>query len=288
MTTKISDLVVPEIMAEAVQATFAAGATALWGTGAIIMNNSFPGGADKVGTEIQVPYFGSIGKWETITDGSAFTIQKITQTSETATVVKFGKAFAITDWARFAAAGDPYEEAAKQLLLGFNEAVDGLARTAAVATLASMTKDVYNAGVPRTLDYDAVVDGLAKWGDEADNVALMISHSKVRSDVLKQKDSTGKAMFTDSTNGGMARILGMPLGMSDNITATSESPPKYTTVLAKPGALVCWYNGTPLVETGRDIMSGADIVVVSTFGVVHRYSRLASKTKPGIVLIKHN
>jgi hypothetical protein len=51
---------------------------------------------------------------------------------------------------------------------------------------------------------------------------------------------------------------------------------------------VCWYNGAPEVETGRDILAGADVVVVSTYAVVHRYNRMQGQTKPGIALLQHN
>ncbi len=289
MTTRISDLVVPELMVEAVQATFAAGVNALWGTGAIVVNPSFPGGIDTVGTEVTVPYFGSIGKWEAIKDGSAFTPQKITMDDEKATVIKIGKSFSTTDWARFASSGnDPYVEASRQLMAGFIGAVDELAVAAAVAAIASMTSDVYSATVPRALDYDLVVDGRSKFGDESDNFALMISHSKVEGDVLKLKDSVGRPLVTDATNGSLTKFCGIPWGKSDRVTGDSSSPVKYTTVLAKKNALVCWYNGTPVVETGRDILGTTDVVVVSTYAVIHRYKRMAGLTKAGVALLKHN
>lgn len=288
MTTTLSDIIVPEIMVEAVQAAFASGVNALWGTGAMVVNGSFPGGIDAVGTEVTVPYFGSIGEWEAISDGSAFTPTKVTQSEEKSTVVKIGKAFSSTEWSKFASAGDPYVEAARQLMDGFVGKVDKLAIEAAVATLASMTVDAYSSTTPRTLDYDLVVDARSKFGDEADNFALMVSHSKVEADVLKLKDSTGRPLVTDASNGGLSKFAGIPWGKSDRVTATSDSPAKYTSIVAKKNSLCLWYNGTPKVESGRDILGTADIVVVSTYAVVHRYKRMASMTKPGIALIKHN
>ena len=286
--TKLIDLVVPEVLVEAVEATFAGGLNALWGTGAVAVNNTFPGGINEVGTEVTVPYFGSIGEWETISDGAAFTPQKITQEDEKGPVVKIGKAFSSTDWARFAGAGDPYVEAAKQLLGGFGAAVDRLAITGGVASLPAMLTDIYSATTPRTLDYDAVVDARAKWGDESDDIALMVSHSKVESDVLKLKDATGRPLVTDAANGGLSKFAGIPWGKSDRVSASSATPPKYTTIIAKKNAIALWYNGKPVVEVGRDILGTSDIVVVSTYAVVHRYKRMPGKTKPGIALLTHN
>lgn len=290
MATKLTDIVVAEILEDAVRAKFAAGVNALWGTGAAVLNSSFPGGKDAVGTKVKVPYFGSVGEWEAISDGSAFTPSKITMTEEEGTVYKIGKAFSITDWTRMAAGGgDPYEEAARQCVDGFQGKVDKMLIDAARTTLAAMTKDVYNATTPRTIDSDLVIDGRAKWGDEAGDRALLLCHSKVENDMWKLKDATGRNLLVSPTDGGLNKFVGYPVGMSDRLTAASGvSPAKYTSVLASPGALVCWYNGAPEVETGRDILAGADVIVVSTYAVVHRYSRLQGMTKPGIALLVHN
>jgi len=290
MTTKTTDVIVAEVLEDAVKATFAGGAKALWGTNAAIINSSFPGGEDAVGTKIKVPYFGSVGEWEALADGSAFTPTKITMSEEEATVYRIGKAFSITDWARMAAGGgDPYEEAARQCVEGFWGKVDTMLIDAARATLASMTVDVYNATTPRTIDSDLVIDGRAKWGDEAAARALLLAHSKVENDMWKLKDATGRNLLVSPVEGGLSSFVGYPVGMSDRLSATAgSSPAKYTTILANPGALVCWYNGSPQVEVGRDILGTATVVVVHTYGVVHRYTRMASKTKPGIALLVHN
>jgi hypothetical protein len=150
-----------------------------------------------------------------------------------------------------------------------------------------MTVDVYSATTPRTIDSDLVIDGRAKWGDEAGARALLLVHSKVENDMWKLKDSTGRNLLVSPTEGGLSKFVGYPVGMSDRLAAAG-TPAKYTSVLAAPGALVCWYNGAPEVETGRDILAGAEVVVVSTYAVVHRYSRLQGMTKPGIALLAHN
>jgi hypothetical protein len=294
MTTKITDLVDVEELTEAVSARFAAGVNALWGTGAAVANDSFPGGPDAVGTKVKVPYFGSVGEWESLSDGSAFTPTKITQTEEEATVHRIGKAFSITDWARMAGAKgegnkDPYDEAADQCMAGFEGAVDRMLILACVASLPAMTVDVYSATTPRTIDSDLIIDGRAKWGDEAGARALLMAHSKVENDMWKLKDATGRNLLVSPQTGGLSTFVGYPVGMSDRLAAAAGiTPAKYTTVLANPGAVVCWYNGKPMVETGRDILAGADVVVVSTYAVVHRYKRLPGKTKPGVALLVHN
>jgi len=294
MPTKITDLVEVETLTEAVTARFAAGIDALWGTTGVIANDTFPGGPDSVGTKVKVPYFGSIGQWESIDDTHAFTPRNITQTDEEAIVYKIGIAFSITDWANMAGAKgpggrDPYEEAANQCLAGFAGKIDNMLIEAASAPIAGMSVDVYNATTPRTIDGDLVIDGRARWGDEADERALLVTHSKVENDMWKLKDTTGRNLLVSPTDGNLARFMGYPVGMSDRLApASGVTPPKYTTLLVKPKALVCWYNGTPLVETDRDVLAGANVIVVSTYAVVHRYLRMPGQTRAGVVTLIHN
>ena len=160
------DMVVREVLADAVQAAFGKTVDALWGSGAAVMNSTFPGGADSVGTTVKVPYFESIGEWEEVEDETAFTPVKLTMSDETAVVRRIGKAFKITDWEKWAAAGDPYEEASKQSLAGFVGKVDRMLIEAARAPLPSMTLDVYNAATPKTLNGDIVIDARALFADQ--------------------------------------------------------------------------------------------------------------------------
>ena len=292
MPTLKKDLIDPEILTEALSATMAGGLQVLWGTDAVVTNASFTD--NKVGSKVKIPYYGSIGEWEEVDDGVAFSPRKIDQTDEEAKVRKIGIEFVITDWARRGSAKgingkDAYQEAAEQIKEGFVQKMSSMLVEAATQPLPDMTVNVYHPTTLRTIDSDLVIDGRAKWGDEGADRSLLLCHSKVENDIWKIKDTNGRPMVVDATTGWLSRFMGYPVGVSDLLKpADNTNPKKYTSILIAPRALVCWYNGEPLVETDRDISSGADKIVASTFAVVHRYKRLPGKKKPGVVLLVHN
>lgn len=289
-TTAKSNVIIPEILVEAVKGQFA-GMQCLFGSPAAAVKTGLPGDK-RGGDKVKVPYFGTIGEFEDVAEGAALTPVNLTQSSEEATVERSGKAFEAGHWARLAAAEDPYTEAARQLVVAMRRKADSKLIAAAVAAglPADHIKDVWNATTPRKIDYDLVIDGRMAFADEQDGISMVAIHSKVFGDLLKLKDGEGRPLATDVNGAGLGRFAGVPLLVSDRcpVDSTDPSNPKYTSILFKANALAFWFNETPRIETDRDIYTDKDMVAVHMYYAVHRYSRLEGTTKPGIVLLKHN
>lgn len=285
--TKRTDLIVPEVLAEAIKGAFA-GMRLLYGSPVAILNTSMPDA--RGGDKVKVPYFGTLGEVEDVTEGNALTPQKLTMTSEEAVVQHSGIAFEMTKWAEIAANfADPYAEAARQAVESVMRRADKALIDAAIASLPSaMVKDVYSATVPKTLDYDTAVQAKMLWGDEQDNIEMLAVHSKTLGDLYTLKDNSGRPLLTDPNNGGLQRLVNMPVGCSDRLAPSSDSPAKYTSLAMKRGALVFWMNGQPVVETDKDILAHSTIAAVHFYWVAHRYVRLPGKSKGGVVAITHN
>jgi len=111
-----SDLVIPEILADAIRTGFT-GMAVMAGSPCAIMNGTLPNSV-KGGDTVKVPYFGNLGEMDDLAnEGDALTPVKLTMSSELAPVLHSGKAFEISDWALMAASyADPYGEAAKQIV----------------------------------------------------------------------------------------------------------------------------------------------------------------------------
>jgi HK97 family phage major capsid protein len=288
-TTLRSNLViVSEILQAAVKGAFA-GMRVLAGSPAVVMNGTMPG--NQGGDTIKVPYFGTLGELDDIaTEGDALTPVSLSQTSESASVQHSGKAFQASVWAMLAAdpASDPYMEAARQIKEAVQRRVDKALIDVAVAADAPMTTDVYSATVPRTLDYDQMVTGRLLWGDEQDDVAMLVVHSKTLGDLFRIKDASGRPLLTDPVDGQLQRFCGIPIFVTDRLAATSDSPAKYTSLLLKKRALAFWYNGNPSVDEDKDILADTRVTATHVYFVAHRYSRLPGGTKSGVVILKHN
>jgi len=276
ITTR-SNLVIPEILADAVAGGWP-NRIALFGTGAAVESSTLPE-ASRGGDVVKVPYFGSIGEFDDVAEGVALVPATLTMTSETANVQRAGKAVEITTWAQMAAMyADPYAEVSRQIIEGARRKFDSALLTAAGAA-SQIVVDRSTA----TISYDAIVDALQGWGDQSQDVAAVVVHSKVLGDLRKIRDANGLPLFTDAQQGGLPSILGLPLIVSDRAPTIAGTPTKYTTLLIKRGALALWYNRVPTIETDRDILVDADILSCNIYYVAHCYSRLPGINKPGIV-----
>jgi len=282
---KKSDLVIPEILLEAIQGEFV-GRRALFGSRAVVMNDTLPGTV-RGGDTVKVPYFGTLGEAQFVEEGVALSVDKIVMTHEESSVIRAGKAFEVTDWARMAGSSDAYQEASRQIMDVVERAWDFKLIEKAKAT--TLVRDIYNAGSARKLSLDEMIKGKLLWGDEQQQIALAIIHSTTDADIRLQKDSTGKHLYTDPVNDGqLARFAGIPLTLSDRLTPTTDAPPKYTSLICKEGALALWHNMVPRIETGRDILTGSEVVAVNFYFVAHLYSRKPGTTRSGAVKLIHN
>jgi len=290
--TVSSDLIIPELLAEAIQAEFE-GMTLLADSGVAVMNNTLPEGY-KGGETVTVPYFDALGEMEDITtEGDALTPEALTMSEETATVMHSGKAVELSYWAQLKAAyADPYAEVARQFGELTKRRVDKALLDAAMASLPSeYILDVYNSGSPVKLSYAQIVAARLKWGDEQSNIALLGVHSKVYGDLLVEPIGTSynQPLMTMPQDGSVPRAAGIPVIVSDKNAKSADTPPKYTSIIAKRAALAFWYQGQPRVRVGFDPLADTDVIAIHMYFAAHRYKRVrGSGTKPGVVKIITN
>jgi hypothetical protein len=254
--TKATDLFNPEILTEAVKGTFAQ-KNAFFGSslarlGIVAVSGSMPkGGPGAIGQTVTVPYFGSLGKFIGAAEGTPSVPSKLAQTSEEATVTRSHLSFEISTWAQGnamvdMAVGDPYDEAARQVLEAATRRMDELVMGEAVSA-GIYVKDVHSASVPRTLDYDLVVDAKTDgWGDELEDIMAIAVHSRTHADLLKLKDSTGRPLLNESQVDGrmVTRMAGLEVVVSDRLPLTSSVMGTVTSSGTSPP--VATLAGTPL------------------------------------------
>lgn len=304
-TTIRSDLVVPEVLAEAVQGEFA-NMQALYGTGtAVVASKGFP--SRRGGDTITFPYFGTIGEFEDLASNEgaggavpALTPAKLTQTTDTATVQHSGKAFEITEWAQLAAMfDDPYAEAARQIRVGLNRKFDDkLLVEAATTTLAL---DIYDStGATGQLDWQQILDARALWGDEQDGIALVTMHSDVAFALLKKvkadgSGDTNEPLYPAALQDTLITLpgVGVPIRVTDKATKTlnaggASTATSYVTNVYKRGSLGLWYMGNPDIQTDKDILADSQVAAMHVYYAVHLYNRVPGSTKEGVVKITHN
>lgn len=296
MVTKRSDLIYVDQLQEAITAAIA-GRVALNGTGVAVMSMTLPpiGPSNsklKGGDTIRVPYFDFVGELDDVTEGNGLLPQKITETSETATVTHSGKAGEITNWAQLTAQfSDPYAELGRQFSEAWIRRIDkGLIDKAVTTTLVNDLSS--NAGAAGLISLDAIFDSAQLWKDEqpeGNDGTLIVMHSKVYGDARKLKTSMGTPLFTDPTvDFPLPRMAGIPVKVSDRmpVSGSGANSAVYTSLLCKRAAMAAWVNGTPEIKSDEDILADSDITAIHTYWVTHLYKRPSNGTVPGVVALK--
>lgn len=254
MTTK-SDMIDVQILMDVVRGVFK-GKNAFMGSplvsqGAVRVSGTMPNrGQSAIGKKVDIPYFSTIGDFVQNSDGSSVTPSKLGQLLEQATVDRYSLAAEVSRWAQGVgsidpAVGDPYQEAAQQIMTSATRAMDQIMVTEMATT--PLVIDVYSATTPVYLDWDLITDATTLWGDEQDMIVGMALHSQSRADVAKLKDSTGRPLLLVDQRDGqqqVVRFAGVPLVMSDRVPLTGSTMGAVTSAGTTPP--VATLAGTPL------------------------------------------
>lgn len=287
-TTNRSDLFIPDIVAEEVMKGFT-GKLALAGSGAVVVNPTLVVGPTQVGNTITVPSIEDGGEAQTLTESTAGSLEKITMSSETATVVRFFKGFSHSMLAQRAKAygRDINEIAGDMLASAFARAMDTLAlqRALARATSGSMEYD----GTAGNIDTTGIVETLKLFGEELDDsqLAVWAINPKPYWDAAVLADSTGRTLYTDVQGGRLSQLGGAPVRMTAKTDmVVAGSPTTYKSLLAKRGAILAWVDPSVKIDMERDPTADVDMLIGNMYAVVHAYSVMPGGTKPGVAVLK--
>lgn len=285
MAIKNSDVFIPDVLADAVKTGFP-GMAIMSSSGAAIINTDLKAGNGDVGSTVKIPYFANLGEAEDLaTDDASPTLATFTSSNTNATVTHSVKAFEMTYWAK-QGAGDPYKACSEMVLEAckrrFDKALIDVAANESGYT--SMINDVSGAG-SGLITIDALTDTRQLFGDEANDFAAFACHSKVFTDMLKTKDSSGRNLLIDfgSGNDPFLKPLGIPVIVSDRLPKVSSV---YSSLLLKKGSLALYANGTPEVLTDKDVKRNVDIVACHFYWAAARYSNMAGMAKSGVAILK--
>lgn len=179
-TTKIQDLIDPEVMTDMISAKLP---NKIRVTPFAKMDDTLEGAE---GDTITVPVFAYIGDAEDVAEGVECGTTKLTASSRKATVKKIMKAVDLTDEAVLSGHGDPIGEATNQLGLSIaskidNDCIDALSDEDAEGRLA------YD-GSASVIGYNGIVDALDIFEEEVNGEKAMFVHPKQVTDLRKDPD----------------------------------------------------------------------------------------------------
>lgn len=213
-TTKIADLIDPEVMADMISAKipkkirvapFARVDTTLQGV---------------PGDTITVPSYTYIGDAADVAEGAEVTVSKMDTATKQATIKKAMKAVTLTDEAVLSGYGNPVGEANNQLALAIAAKVDNDALDALMTS--TLTYD----GSTAKISYNGIVDAIDLFEEEVNTEKVMFVNPKQVTDLRKDANFLSADKYVGQNvmvSGEIGKIANTRIVPSKKITLDSTS-----------------------------------------------------------------
>lgn len=263
MTTKIADIIVPEVFNPYVTQRTAE-LSALVSSGIVVPNEELDKLASSGGKTINMPFFNDLtGDDEVLSDSGALTPQKITTGQDVAVLLMRGKAWGVNDLAKALSGADPMK-AVGDLVAGYRARQQQNAFASA-----SMTGNVHdvsaNVDGSEVISASGFIDAQSKLGDAADRLTAVAMHSATYAKLQKDQLITyGKDPVTGAD---VPFYLGKRVIVDDGCPVSAGV---YTTYLFGEGAVGQGNGQAPVpTETDRDSLAGEDILINRNHYILH-------------------
>jgi len=254
--TKIADIINPQVIEDLAVEKLPENIAFLT-SGAV--DTDVDTGIEAGGTHLTMSYFAEDGEdMEAVTDEDAdLTARSISETEELAVVIRKAELVSIFESAVIVGHRDPNMTLAQRFAGKAGKAIDNsLVSVAIGATPSANESDVAvdDTDALQLLDADVIIDGAGLLGDQQDEIAIMIMHSKVYLD-LKSANLIDMVLPSDSTQpipfyGGKRVIVSdrCPKDISNGAGYY-----EYTTFLVGKKAMVVDYQRKLNIKTDEDI-----------------------------------
>lgn len=264
-TTKLADIINPEVMADMISAVIPKKIVA---TPFARIDDTLQG---QPGNTITVPQYAYIGDAEDIAEGVKADTVKLTATSTEATVKKAVKALEITDEAKLSGYGNPEAEAVSQLAKSIASKMD--ADVMAAITDTGKVQLTFN-GATKAISYEQIVDAIDVFGEEVNSEKVMFVNPAQVTTLRKDANFISADKYGTGTNvimtGEIGRIANTRVVPTKRIEKTGDTT--YVCPIVKltndaeaeegaPAVTIYMKRGVNL-ESDRDILSKKDVYSV--------------------------
>lgn len=275
MTTKIADIIVPEVFNPyVVQRT--AELSELYQSGILSRSEEFDRLASSGAYTVNMPFWNDLtGEDEVLSDSGALTPGKITADQDVAVILRRGRAWGVNDLAKALAGDDPLRTIADLV-------ADYWARRMQ-ATLISLLKGVFatpsmatnvhdisgQTGDAAKFTAETFIDALQKLGDAKEKLTAVVMHSAVEAALAKQ--NLIQTIQPSETMPQIKTYMGKRVIVDDGCPVDTANG-VYTTYIFAEGA-IAYGNGNPEgfvpTETDRDSLAGEDYLITRKTFILH-------------------
>ena len=244
-TTKLSDLINPQVMADMISAKIASKIVVAPFAKIDTTLQGVPGNT------VTVPQYAYIGDAADIAEGAAAETVKLTASTTTVTVKKAMKAVELTDEAVLSGYGNPVGETNTQLAKSIASKVDSDAMTALQG--AQLTYD----GSAAAIKYSGIVDAIDLFEEEVNSEKVIFVHPKQVTQLRKDSDF----ISADKYKAGV--ILSGEIGMIANCRVVPSKKVPVVKV-GETGSQVDCY-ACPIVKLNNDAETEDDAAALTIY-----------------------
>ena len=208
----------------------------------------------RAGNTVTLPFYSYIGAASSVSEGYDIPIRKLTQSTSSVTIIKLGNAVQITDEAVLSGYGDPLGEAANQIAVSIDDAMDNLL----LAALAANSASEQNYSVSTALAPSDIPLALAKFGEDNDGQKALI----VTPDFYAQLVGSNWVPASEiAANIRIRGAVGMAYGCQ--VIISNRLVTGGSLYIVKPNTLAVFMKRGSMVETDRDILNQSTVLAGS-------------------------
>lgn len=211
----------------------------------------------RAGNTVTLPFYSYIGMASAVSEGYDIGIRKLTQSTSAVTIVKYGVAVQITDEAVLSGYGDPLGEAATQIAVAIDDALDNVLLSALAANSAS-EQNYATSGSTVALAPSDIPLALAKFGEDMEGEKALIVTPEFYSALIGTDWIPASEIAADvKIRGAVGMAYGCQVIVSNRLKTAGNL------YIVKPGALAVFMKRGSFIETDRDILNQSTVLAGS-------------------------
>lgn len=212
----------------------------------------------RAGNTVTLPYYNYISAATSVSEGHDIPITKLTQNTSSVTIIKLGKAVQLTDEAVLCGYGDPLGEAAKQIAVSIDDAMDNLL----LAALAANSASDQNYSTSASLSPEDIPLALAKFGEDNDESKVILVTPDFYAQLIGQPASSNWIPASEiAANVKIRGSVGMAYGCQ--VVVTNRLKASGAAYIVKPNTLAVFMKRGVMIETDRDILNQSTVLAGS-------------------------
>lgn len=215
----------------------------------------------RAGDTVTLPTYGYLGAAVSVSEGYDIPLSKLTQTTTSVKVGKFGKAIQITDEAVLSSYGDALGEATRQISLSIDDALDN-ALLAALAANSASEQNYTTSGSTVALEPEDIPLALAKFGEDIDDAKTLLVTPDFYAKLVGKPAATNWIPASEIAADVKIRgAVGMAFGCQ--VVVTNRLVTSGNLYIVKPNTLAVFMKRNTLIEADRDILNQSTVLAGS-------------------------